>query len=134
MSNLFGKHTFLGTLDDGRKARITVRQIKVKEYPTATLYYPNEYARTKFCSSVEVETEPGVFKILPLAGFDELSPASYEEAQKEVVRLNEGGFFLSADRQMKLGVASLQNMPPEVVEKMISQMSLPPTPPRATSA
>lgn len=110
-------------------AEITVHQLKLGQYPEALRMMENEIAFTQFCCSARATADDGQtwrpIRVL------ELHPDTYVPVQRAAEELNRDGFFGYAGRQAERTAINLRNLPPDVIEKLISQQLsriLPPKP------
>lgn len=115
---LFGKKVVEVIFEDSRQGEFTVNQLKLKDYPAAMKLLDDEFG---FAAIV-----CGVNRGL----IEALHPESYERVNAAVREVNANGFFTYAARQNERAAENLRNLPPELIEKMISSR-LPATSPRA---
>lgn len=115
MSNdtLFGSRTLPVTFEDGRTAEMVIKQFRVKQYQQAFPLLDDEMglvALAAGCVRAEVEA---------------LHPKSFEHAYAALKEVNAEGFFIWSQRQMERGAAGMRNLPPELLEKVITRSALP---------
>ena len=107
-TTLFGQQVLTVQFEDGAAGEITVRQLKLREYPAAVRLWGDEFAFAALCCGVTA------------AQLQTLLPADYERVQAAVQEVNQEGFFIFAARQEKRAAENLKNLPPEMVEKILS--------------
>lgn len=116
-NTVFGSRVLPVKLKDGSESSITVYEIPVEDWPKAMLVATDELKLNALACRVP--------------DLKNLSPASYNEVHRVVREVNKDGFFTYADRQAELAAESLKFLPPEMVEKLISQRLSSTLPPRA---
>ena len=116
-TTLFGGRDLPVKFEDGKEAILTVRQLRLRDYQKALLVMDDEIGLT----ALVCDAKRGVIEAL--------HPDSYEAAFKAVQEVNKEGFFVFAARQAERAAVNLRNLPPELVEKMISSRLSPISPP-----
>jgi hypothetical protein len=118
MSNdtLFGSRTLHVTFEDGRKAEIKISQFRLRQYQQAFPLLDDELGLVALASNN------------PRGVIEALHPASFEEAIKAVREVNAEGFFTFAERRMERGAASMRNLPPEILERLLQAKRFPSPP------
>lgn len=105
LTTLFGKKEIEVTFNDGRQETLAVRQFIVAEYPRLL---PSASDEIGLCALACGK---------PRKLIETLTPASYEAVFQAMREANAEGFFTYADRQIK---TNLKNLPPAMLEKLIS--------------
>jgi hypothetical protein len=121
---LFGSRILPVTFEDGRTAEMTIKQFKLRQYQQAFPLLDDEIGLIALGAGVA----RGVIEAL--------HPDSFEAAYTALKEVNAQGFFIWSARQMERGAASMKNLPPELLEKMMAKnptlpMPSPPLPPSA---
>ena len=114
---LFGGRELPVKLEDGRDATVTVRQLRLRDYPGAFALLDQEF---KFVA-LACDTKPALIEAL--------HPESYERVFAAVKEINKEGFFVYAARQAERAQENLRNLPPALVERLISSRLSPTSPP-----
>jgi hypothetical protein len=96
------------TFQDGREAEITIQQFRVKQYQQAFPLLDDEIGLVAMASGN------------PRGVIEELHPDSFEQAVAAMKEVNEKGFSTWAGRQMERGAAAMRNLPPDLLEKFIT--------------
>ena len=118
---LFGQRVLTVTFEDGRTAEMTIKQFRLKQYQQAFPLLDDELGLVALGAGVA----RGIIEAL--------HPKSFEAAYAALKEVNADGFFIWSARQMERGAASMKNLPPELLEKVIAQSQrrsplLPPSP------
>jgi hypothetical protein len=106
---LFGQRVLNVTFEDGHTAEMTIKQFKLRQYQQAFPLLDDEIGLVALAAGAARGVIEG------------LHPKSFEAAVAAVKEVNADGFFIWCGRQMERGAASMRNLPPELLEKVIAQ-------------
>ena len=88
---------------------MTIHQLKLRQYQQAFPLLDDELGLVALASG----STRGVIEAL--------HPKSFEAAWRALQEVNADGFFCWSARQMERGAASMKNLPPELLEKVLAQ-------------
>jgi len=106
---LFGQRVLNVTFEDGHTAEMTIKQFKLRQYQQAFPLLDDEIGLVALATGAARGVIEG------------LHPKSFEAAVAAVKEVNADGFFIWSERQMARGAASMRNLPPELLERVIAQ-------------